>query len=176
VPVTASLAARVGLEPLLLPSPVAIGWLLLGLETKRLALELALGGTLHESEAVNRGGSAVASLLTGGLTACYRAPAGGLELRGCAGGEAGRFRVEGEAGSALTNPHASSRFWLAGLLQGELSRQVTRGLALVLGVQGVVAGRSIQVVQSGSGGNSVQPVYRTSRVDIRPWLGVEVRF
>jgi hypothetical protein len=176
LPVTASVAARVGLEPLLLPSPVAIGWLLLGLETKRLKLELALGGTLHESEAVNGGGSAVASLLTAGLSACYGGPAGAFQLWGCAGGEAGRFRVEGEAGSALINPRASSRFWLAGLLQGELSRPVTRGLALVLGAQGVVAGRSIQVLQSGSGGNNVQPVYKSSRVDVRPWLGAEVRF
>ena len=176
LPVNASLAARVGLEPLLLPSPVAIGWLLLGLETKRLKLELALGGTLHESEAVKGGGSAVASLLTAGLTACYGAPAGAFALLGCAGGEAGRFRVEGEAGSGLINPHASNRLWLAGLLQGELSRQLTRSLSLVLGAQGVVADRSVQVLQSGSGGNGAQPVYKTSRVDLRPWLGAEVRF
>ncbi|HEX3855123.1 MAG TPA: hypothetical protein VHW01_29370 [Polyangiaceae bacterium] len=176
LPVTASLAARVGLEPLLLPSPVPIGWLLLGLETKRLKLELALGGTLHESAAVDGGGSAVASLLTAGLAACYGAPAGAFELWGCAGGEAGRFRVEGQAGSALLDPRASNRFWSAGLLQGELSRQVTRGLALVLGAQGVVAGRSVRVLQSGSGGNSAQPLYKTSRVDVRPWLSAEVRF
>jgi hypothetical protein len=171
-----ALGARFGVEPLLLPTATTIGWGMLAVESRRLRAELSVGASYPESSPVPAGGGAVAQLLVAGLVGCYGAPAARFRLWGCAGGEAGRFSARGEPGAGLQNNETSSRFWAAGLVQGELSHSLAGPFDLVLGAQGVIAPHRIRVVQQIPMTKELAPDYSTRPADIRPWLGVEGRF
>ncbi len=176
-PLHALLGARLGLEPLLAPSPVAAGWAMLGLESTRLRLELSAGATTHASSAVAGGGSVVSSWLAAGLLGCYAGvPGNVLALWLCAGAEAGRFRASGQSGLNLQNAHSNDSFWSAALVQGELLARLTRGLSLAVGAQGVAALRTVHVTEVNAQTGETVGLYATPWVSVRPWLGLEVRF
>ncbi len=166
---TFALAARFGLEPLLLKSATTLAWGVASLESERFKAELALGGSYPESYGVSSGGRAVTQLLTAGLAGCYGGSAGDFRLWGCVGGELGRFSATGENISNSTTTH---ELWSAALAQGELSHQLAGHFELVLGAQGVLAPHRIRVVES----RPTVVVYTTHEQDIRPWLGVAGRF
>ncbi|HTA93211.1 MAG TPA: hypothetical protein VK745_26715 [Polyangiaceae bacterium] len=166
---TFALAARVGLEPLLLKSATTLAWGVASLESERFKAELALGGSYPESDAVSGGGRAVTQLLTAGLAGCYGGSAHDFRLWGCVGGELGRFSATGENISNSTTTH---ELWSAALVQGELTHQLAGHFELVLGAQGVLAPHRIRVVES----KPTVVVYTTHEQDIRPWLGVAGRF
>jgi len=166
------LAARVGLDPWLAPTPVVLGWAMLGLELKRVRFELSAGASSQASSAVPGGGAA-------GLVGCYSVGpgAGGtFRLWLCAGAEGGRFRASGESGMNLLNARSNDSFWSAALGQGELLVRLTPGLSLAVGVQGVAALRTVNVTQSNPQTGELVRLYSTPWVSARPWLGLDFRF
>ena len=151
-----ALGARVGLEPLLLKSATTLVSGVASLQSERLKAELALGGSYPESYGVSGGGSAVTQLLTAGLAACYGGPAGDFRFWGCVGGELGRFSATGEN---ITRSKTAHELWSAGLVRGELSRELSGHFALVVGAEGVLVLQRIRVVES----NPTTAVYTTGK-------------
>jgi len=173
------LGARFGLEPLLAPAPVALGWGMLGLEVQRIRLELTAGASSHSSKAVAGGGAVVHSWLAAGLVGCYSGPGSvgaAFQLWLCVGAEGGRFRATGESGMNLLNAHRDDSFWSAALVQGELLARLARGWSLAIGAQGVAALRSVQVTESNPQTGETIKLYSTPWVSVRPWLGLDWRF
>ncbi len=171
------LGVRVGLEPLLAPAPVAVGWAMLGLESARLRVELSAGASTHASSAVAGGGSVVSSWLAAGVLGCYSGvPGNVLALWLCAGAEGGRFRAAGQSGLNLQNAHSDDSFWSAALVQAELLTRLTRGLSLAVGAHGVAALRTVHVTETNAQTGETVGIYTTPWVSVRPWLGIEVRF
>jgi hypothetical protein len=179
-PLHVLLGARLGLDPLLAPAPVALGWGMLGLEVQRVRLELTAGASSHASSAVAGGGAVVHAWLAAGLVGCYSGSTdsrgGVLRLWLCAGAEGGRFRASGQSGMNLRDAHSNDSFWSAALVQGELLARLTRGLSFAIGVQGVVALRSVHVTESNPQTGELVTLYSTPWVSARPWVGLDWRF
>jgi hypothetical protein len=166
------LGARIGFETVLFPAPTEIAWLMLGVEYKPIKVELSVGATRSVPGDVREGRSATFSLQTAGLVGCYGGSVSAFRLWGCAGAEVGHYEAQGrDPLDSLSN----GALWTAALLQGELSWSLTRTFALGAGVQGALAGHPIPVGLSAPLGVKNDTLF-TSRGDIRPWLGLEVRF
>jgi hypothetical protein len=173
----ALLGARFGLDPRLAPSPVAAFSGMLGIESNRLRLELTAGATSHASSAVQGGGAVISSWLGADLLACYAGIAGGrLQLWLCAGAEAGRFRAAGQGGMNLRGAHTNDSFWSAALVQGELLVRLTRQLSLAFGSQGVAALRTVHVTEHNPQTGGTVNLFSTPWLNVRPWLGLDLRF